>query len=65
MSFETLKASISLLLDQMVNQPEDAHQIEESIREKIAEFRSLGLPVPEDFKSFEASLSRDLARHRG
>ncbi len=65
MSFETLKARISLLLEEMVNQPEDAHQIEERIREQIAEFRALGLPVPEDFKEFEADLSARLARPQG
>lgn len=62
MSFETLKAAVSLLLEQMVNQPEDAHQIEEAIREKIAEYHALGLPVPEDFQTFEDNLSARLAR---
>ncbi|MEO0912055.1 MAG: hypothetical protein AAFY59_03575 [Pseudomonadota bacterium] len=60
MSFEALKASVSLLLEQMVNQPEDAHQIEEAIREKIAEYHALGLPVPEEFAAFEADLSARL-----
>ncbi len=60
MSFEDLKASIYLLLDEMTEQPEDLHQLQEQLREKIAEFRALGLPVPEDFLQAERDLRRDL-----
>lgn len=60
MSFESLKASIYLLLDDMVNQPEDLHQLQEELREKISEFRALGLPVPQDFIEAEQDLARDL-----
>lgn len=60
MSFEDLKASIYLLLDEMTEQPEDLHQLQEQLREKIAEFRALGLPVPEDFLQAEHDLRRDL-----
>lgn len=60
MSFENLKASIYLLLEEMIEQPEDLHQIQEQLREKIAEFRGLGLPVPEDFIQAERHMRKDL-----
>lgn len=33
MAFEDIKAEIALLFQQMVNQPQDAHEIRETIRE--------------------------------
>ena len=60
MPFENLKASIYLLLEEMTEQPEDLHQIQEQLREKIAEFRTLGLPVPEDFIQAERDMRTDL-----
>jgi hypothetical protein len=62
MSFENIKAAIALLLEDMVNQPEDAHQIQESLREKLAEMRAMGLPLPEDLVALEDRLERDLKR---
>jgi len=61
MSFENLKASIYLLLEDMTEQPEDIHQLQEQLREKIAEFRALGLPVPEDFLQAERDMRDDLS----
>ena len=60
MPFESLKASIYLLLDEMTNQPEDLHQLQEELREKISEFRTLGMPIPNDFIQAEKDLSRQL-----
>jgi hypothetical protein len=60
MSFENLKASIYLLLEEMTEQPEDLHQIQEQLREKISEFRALGLPVPEDFLQAERDMRKEL-----
>lgn len=61
MSFESMKASIYLLLEEMTEQPEDLHQLQEELREKIAEFRALGLPVPQDFVQAERDLSESLS----
>jgi predicted nucleic acid-binding Zn-ribbon protein len=65
MSFENLQAEISLLLNQMENQPQDAHELHEQIREKINEMRAFGMPVPEDLleleKQLEASFKADAA----
>ncbi|MFK5998378.1 MAG: hypothetical protein QM492_09755 [Rhodobacterales bacterium] len=62
MPFESLKASIYLLLEDMTNQPEDLHALQEELREKISELRSLGLPIPDDLEQAEKDLSRNLKK---
>jgi len=58
MAFEALKTAIYMMLEEATEQPEDLHQLQEQLREKLAEFRALGLPVPQDFVQAE----RDLAK---
>lgn len=60
MSFEDLKARIALLLEQMVHQPEDAHELQESLREELQELRDSGLPLPEDLVTLERKLEEQL-----
>ncbi len=62
MSFENLKAGIALLIEQMTDNPEDAHEIQESLREKLAEMRGLGLPLPQDLVDLERHLQQDLSK---
>ncbi|GKY89490.1 hypothetical protein [Sinisalibacter aestuarii] len=57
MAFEDIKAAIDLLMNEIVAKPEDSHVLQEQLREKIAELRALGLPVPADLKQFEDALS--------
>jgi hypothetical protein len=57
MAFEALRASAMMILDEIAKCPDDRHVLQEQLREKIAEFRGLGLPVPEDLVRFEAELS--------
>ena len=59
MSFEDLQAEISLLLTQMENQPKDAHELHEVIREKINEMRAYGMPVPKDLIELEKNLEAE------
>ncbi|MCK0172217.1 hypothetical protein [Aliiroseovarius sp. S1123] len=59
MAFEELKASISMILDEIAKRPEDRHILQERLREKIAELDKLGLPVPEDIRRFEGELEQD------
>ncbi|SIO12215.1 hypothetical protein SAMN05444722_0505 [Rhodovulum sp. ES.010] len=59
MAFEQLKAGIALILDEIEKRPEDRHILQEELREKIAEFRALGLPVPEDILRLEQQLEDD------
>lgn len=59
MAFEQLKAGIALILEEIEKRPEDRHVLQEELREKIAELRALGLPVPEDILRLEAELEDD------
>lgn len=59
MAFEDIKAELALLFEQMVNQPEDAHEIREALREKLNALKASGLPLPEDLVELEKRLIRD------
>ncbi len=56
MALEQIKAQIALLLEEMVNQPEDAHEMHEQLREKLVELRALGMPLPQDLVDLERRL---------
>ena len=58
--FEQLKAEIGLLLTQMEEQPEDAEELYEMLREKLNELRATGMPVPQDLEEMEKRLESDL-----
>ena len=60
MALEEFKAQISLLLEEMVNQPEDEHEIQEQLREKLREMRAMGLTLPDDLVKLEKRLDDDL-----
>lgn len=59
MALEQIKAQIGLLLQEMVNQPEDAHEIQEQLREKLSELRAMGMPLPADLVELEKRLDED------
>ena len=56
MAFEQIKAQIALLLEEMINQPEDAHEVHEQLREKLSELRAMGMPLPDDLVELEKRL---------
>lgn len=58
--FEAIKAEINLLLTQMEEQPEDAKELYEVLREKLNEMRATGMPLPEDLVELERRLGKDL-----
>ncbi|MBZ9850938.1 hypothetical protein LB565_23395 [Mesorhizobium sp. CA14] len=60
MALESIKAQIDLLLQEMINQPEDEHEIQEQLREKLREMRAMGLPLPADLVELEKRLDDDL-----
>jgi hypothetical protein len=60
MALEQIKAQISLLLEGMVNQPEDEHEIHEQLREKLNELRAMGMPLPADLVALEKRLDDGL-----
>ena len=53
-----------MLLEQASETPEDAHQIYEELRGKLAELKAYGLPLPEDLVALEARLEHDLDKPR-
>ncbi|CDX35648.1 hypothetical protein P9273_25265 [Mesorhizobium sp. WSM4935] len=60
MALEAIKAQIDLLLQEMINQPGDEHEIQEQLREKLQEMRAMGLPLPADLVELEKRLDDDL-----
>ena len=64
MAFEDLKAELSLLINQMENQPDDPHELYLQIREKLNELRAFGMPLPDDLVAFERDLERRFASEK-
>ncbi len=60
MAFEALKAGIYMILDEIEKSPEDRLELEEQLREKLEELKSLGLPLPEDLVKLEEYLEKSL-----
>jgi predicted nucleic acid-binding Zn-ribbon protein len=61
MALEQIKAQISLLLEEMINQPQDQHEIQEQLREKLSELRAMGMPLPADLVELEKRLDEDFS----
>ena len=60
MAFEEFRARIAMLMDEIAGNPHDAHELQESLREKLAEMQALGLPLPDDLVGLEQYLQQDL-----
>lgn len=58
MAFEEIQAEIASLLNRMNEQPEDVHEVEIILREKLNEFRAFGMPLPQDLADLEALLDQ-------
>lgn len=56
MALEEIKAQIALLMEEMVNQPQDRHELLEQVHEKLNELRAMGLPLPDDLVQLEQDL---------
>ena len=56
MALEELKIRLRMLLEEATHQPEDLHELQESLREEIAKLQAQGLPVPEDIAGLEQAL---------
>jgi len=59
MAFEELKAQIGALLSELEDQPEDKHELYQLIREKLAQMRAMGMPLPDDLVELETRLERE------
>src|SRR5215213_10943918 len=67
MAFEQLKAEIAMLVQQMDDEPEDVHELHARIRQKLAELKATGQPLPDDLVALERRLDgeeRSPARSR-
>lgn len=62
MAFEQFRAGIAMLLDEIAANPSNAHELQESLREKLSEMQALGLPLPDDLVGLEEYLEDDLDR---
>jgi len=60
MAFEQFRAGIAMLLDEIAANPSNAHELQEQLREKLAEMQGLGLPLPADLVGLEEYLEADL-----
>jgi hypothetical protein len=59
MPFEDKEAELGLLLSRMQNQPQDAHELYELVRQKLNEMKAYGMPLPEDLVQFERDLETE------
>lgn len=64
MAFEEFRTQIAMLMDEIAQQPEDAHALQEALREKLAEMEAMGLPLPDDLVGLEHYLEEDLETPR-
>lgn len=62
MPMEEFRVQLAMLLDQLTNQPEDLHEVQESLREKLAEMQAMGLPPPDDLVGLEKYLDETFIR---
>lgn len=60
MAFEQIKAQIAMLMDEIAARPDDAHVLQENLREQLAKMRALGLPLPDDLVALERTLEERL-----
>jgi predicted nucleic acid-binding Zn-ribbon protein len=62
MALEQIKARIALLMEEMVNQPQDAHELQGRLREELSELRAMGMPLPADLVALEKRLDASFGR---
>jgi hypothetical protein len=60
MAFEALKTEISILLTQIAEKPESREELEIVLREKLAEMKAFGMPLPADLVELEAALDEEM-----
>jgi hypothetical protein len=60
MALEEFKARISLLMEELAERPEDAHALQERIREQLEGLKAMGMPLPQDLVDLERYLEDDL-----
>jgi hypothetical protein len=61
MALEELKAQIAMLVARLEEDPKDAHELYELVREKLEQMKAMGLPLPADLVRLEENLEREFA----
>jgi len=56
MAFEAIKAEIRALLEQSIEEPEDAHEMHQQLLERLNQMRATGMPLPDDLVELERQL---------
>jgi hypothetical protein len=59
MAFEQLKAEIAMLVQQMQDEPDDVHELHARIRQKLAELKAMGQPLPDDLAALDRRLDSE------
>lgn len=62
MALEELKAQLAYLMTEMENQPENAHELYETVREKLNAMRAMGMPLPDDLVDLEKQLDEAFSK---
>ena len=60
MAFEDLKVRLAMIIEQVIHQPEDAHELQETVREELEELRATGAALPQDLVDLERQLEEAL-----
>ncbi|MCF6305735.1 MAG: hypothetical protein L3J33_10225 [Rhodobacteraceae bacterium] len=60
MPYGDIKTRIRLFLEMATHQPEDLHELQESLRKELSVLKAQGLPQPDDLVELEAQLEKDL-----
>ena len=61
MNEREFEAGIALLLEEMAQKPEDAHELFLKLQEMLNVMRAEGLPIPEDLARLEAELGEEFS----
>ncbi len=65
MTFDEVTAEIGLLLSRMQKEPEDRHEIYQTLKERLNEMRAYGMPLPQDLLDLEQGLEAEFASEAG
>ena len=57
MAFDAIKAEIRALLEQSIEEPQDAHELHLQLIARLNELRATGMPLPEDLVELEKRLT--------
>jgi len=61
MVFDDLLLSINLLVQEMEDEPADAHELLEKIHLQLNQLKATGMPLPDDLVELEQRLERDFS----